>query len=64
MTTKTVAGGVLTFLCFGILIGYSIYQLVLSYNATLNKNITVETNTMYLGNNEVFSNFTIGNDKM
>jgi len=54
----------MTFLCFGILIGYSIYQLVQAYNATLNRNVSVETNTMYLGNNEVFTNFSIGNDEM
>ena len=54
----------MTFLCFGILIGYSIYQLVQAYNATLNRNVLVETNTMYLGNNEVFSNFSIGNDEI
>ena len=32
---KTKVGGVMTFLCFGILIGYSIYQLIQAYNATL-----------------------------
>lgn len=25
ITTKTLAGGIMTFLCFGFLIGYSIY---------------------------------------
>lgn len=64
MLTKTITGGIITFICFGILFGYTIYQFVQAHNLNLNEDITVTSNTVYLADNENFANLSIGSNLM
>jgi hypothetical protein len=64
MLTKTFTGGIITFICFGILFGYTIFQFIQAHNLTLNENISVTSNTVFLADSENFANLNIGANLM
>lgn len=64
MLTKTLTGGIITLICFGILFGYTIFQFVQAHNLTLNEEIIVTSNTVFLTDSENFANLNIGSNLM